>query len=478
MMCRVLKEFLVVALLAILAPHACFADQIYYVRTSGSDANSGVSTSKAFRTVQRALNGCANDGGGFTIVVGPGTYTEQLSISAGSGSFGSVPPVGNGTTSKPNIILGDTSGDETGDTPGRVIISGGSSRAYGVRLTSRSNWQFQNLTFRDQTLHAISVAGGSGFLVRSCTIKPPPGTGVGVYSTGTNIVLEANTFERTSLTGHCTYINPATSGSAVFRENRFSLLGAAYLSSPFRTGKGWNGVVFNINNLPTLASSMFPGFALGLVAFSVTPGVQLNAVFENNVGSDCLTGIGAYLLGNSTSRVRVSNNTITGCVHPIYVFSDAAAGGDIVNNIGTDSYGPIWAYMPAGRMEGVLQNNIASILSSTVSSLGATLVGDPRFANPAGGNFALLRGSPAIDAGVVPGAPFSDLNGKLRPFDGDRDGIAEIDLGALEFLGTGGLRIVSWNQRDQMTIPRLKLPPVKIPPVPKRKPQDDDDDDD
>jgi hypothetical protein len=58
---------------------------------------------------------------------------------------------------------------------------------------------------------------------------------------------------------------------------------------------------------------------------------------------------------------------------------------------------------------------------------------DPLFANSAAGDYHLLQGSPAIDAGTANQAPLTDFDGKARPVDGNGDGTAAFDIGAYEF---------------------------------------------
>jgi hypothetical protein len=60
-----------------------------------------------------------------------------------------------------------------------------------------------------------------------------------------------------------------------------------------------------------------------------------------------------------------------------------------------------------------------------------SVVADPRFADPAGGNLRLAADSPAIDRGVPVGYS-SDLDGRPVPADGDGDGTAVVDFGAFE----------------------------------------------
>ncbi|MDY6987365.1 MAG: right-handed parallel beta-helix repeat-containing protein [Thermodesulfobacteriota bacterium] len=66
---------------------------------------------------------------------------------------------------------------------------------------------------------------------------------------------------------------------------------------------------------------------------------------------------------------------------------------------------------------------------------------DPRFEDPENGFYYLLSDSPCIDAGnndAVPLGIDQDIEGDSRIVDGDRDGIATVDMGADEYADTDG----------------------------------------
>jgi hypothetical protein len=57
---------------------------------------------------------------------------------------------------------------------------------------------------------------------------------------------------------------------------------------------------------------------------------------------------------------------------------------------------------------------------------------DPGFVDPASGDYRLSAGSPSIDAGTNDDAPTTDIDGNVRPVDGNGDGTSVVDMGAFE----------------------------------------------
>ena len=109
-----------------------------YVRTSGSDANNGMTPATAWRTIDfAAMMVSFGDG----VYVGAGTYNEVVQSAA------------HGTASDPIWFIADTLGTQTGDA-GAVVIDGGGQPAFqvshdnirivGFRLTGRYGAEWLN----------------------------------------------------------------------------------------------------------------------------------------------------------------------------------------------------------------------------------------------------------------------------------------------------------------------------------------------
>lgn len=107
-------------LISNLARERLTANRTYYVRTDGSDSNTGLTDSAggAFLTIQKAVNVCLQNldfmGYNVTVQVGTGTFTGAVEVNGPHVSGGSTVA---GTTSGKLILKGDTT------TPSNVVIS-------------------------------------------------------------------------------------------------------------------------------------------------------------------------------------------------------------------------------------------------------------------------------------------------------------------------------------------------------------------
>jgi hypothetical protein len=179
-------------------------------------------------------------------------------------------------------------------------------------------------------------------------------------------------------------------------------------------------------------------------------------------------GGGAYCYGGGTVRHgMVFGNSATmgggvcsyagGLVQNCTVWSNRAdiwgggvycdGGGDIENCTIPDNSGGMagGAYLHGG---GSLRNciiwgNVLDVFGSgwsvdhccAPSNPGGTgnITSDPRFLDPANGNYRLSYGSPCIDRGAYLWAITNDLDGAFRPVDGNLNGEVSYDIGAYEY---------------------------------------------
>lgn len=187
--------------------------------------------------------------------------------------------------------------------------------------------------------------------------------------------------------------------------------------------------------------------------------VEASAVIDNTAGSDALIASGVDPDGNAIVGFRnstLSGNTSTdtfsrvlGSSHLMNcTVADNSAGffGFVLEGDGARAQHTIIAgnHSPACNEQEVVSrgHNLAdddscfaaenSVEDLVVSDAGLGPLDDH------GGptrTHELLPGSPAIDAGDNDGAPIPDQRGINRPVDGNGDGLAVIDIGALETSG-------------------------------------------
>lgn len=135
----------------------------YYVRTDGSDSNTGLvnSAGGAFLTIQKAYNVIAGtlDLGGNTVTIQivDGTYTAGLTISQPWTGGGSVVVLGN-TTTPANVLLSFTGSGITNSTslPGVLTVKGMKftlTSGTGIKNAGFGNITFQNIDFGSCTVH-------------------------------------------------------------------------------------------------------------------------------------------------------------------------------------------------------------------------------------------------------------------------------------------------------------------------------------
>jgi parallel beta-helix repeat protein len=162
----------VLLLLPLFAPLACGGGgggdeeaqpsrpDVWYVRASGSDGNSGDSPEAAWRSIQTAID-LVSDGD--TIIVGPGSYPGIVEINRKAG-----------LPDNQIFLVADPTGSFTGDAPRAVRIEVGQNDPAGFRLTQSTHIVIDGFTItgaRGQNAAAVLVRSSShNVTVRNCEI--------------------------------------------------------------------------------------------------------------------------------------------------------------------------------------------------------------------------------------------------------------------------------------------------------------------
>ena len=111
--------------------------QIYYVRTSGSDKNTGTSPENAWRTLSKAFDSAQP---GMTIMVGAGSYEARANLSVTASSLAQC------------VFVADTNGKFTGDPGAVTIVPPSNANDYSIALTKCASVVLSGFAFSENPL--------------------------------------------------------------------------------------------------------------------------------------------------------------------------------------------------------------------------------------------------------------------------------------------------------------------------------------
>jgi hypothetical protein len=227
------------------------------------------------------------------------------------------------------------------------------------------------------------------------------------------------------------------------------------------------------------------GFGAAIGGNSASPIIEQNLFRENSADEQHLSGVVCFVnssspriannvfVSNSTRAINLTlpqgnapvviNNTIVGNTVGIRVDGRVSTDRHVYRNnilannqVGLDL--PFAFEDPQMLWEHNLVFGGQTLYGGMEDPTGqqGNLSADPLFWNAPAGDFRLLPDSPAIDAGTPTGAPATDFLHRSRAIDGNLDGVAQVDMGALEFfpepplppsklLGASGEQQVSLN---------------------------------
>ncbi|MEO1774044.1 MAG: cadherin-like domain-containing protein [Pseudomonadota bacterium] len=420
---------------------------IYYVATNGSNANDG-SASAPFETIQHAVNSGLQPGD--EIVVRPGTYTEQIWITADGAEDAYI-------TIRSEV-------------PGAAEIRPPDGAYSTVNL--RSNYV---------VVEGFDIVGGGGHGIDAESVHHTKILNNVIHNSGGSGI-QYNYSDFIHIEGNVTHSNASTNG---FHTSGISLYQNRNISDDVEDGQFRNVVKDNIsyNNIegPTILTEHTDGNGIIIDDFrntQVAPGggdlrqgpafgeyvgetlVEGNLVYENGG-----KGIQVYLSDNITVRNNTAYNNNLDNVNPGTwrgELSNAQSSNNTwVNNIavtdpdvnvhnnaiadtshsGYVNENIVWENnltFSGTEGEPSINSNNGPILSSDGNLIGV----DPRFVDPENGDFRLQSDSPAIDAGTGAfGLSPTDLNGDDRT-------IGPVDLGVYEFEVSGTTPPTTVANRD------------------------------
>ncbi|MCA9245733.1 MAG: right-handed parallel beta-helix repeat-containing protein, partial [Planctomycetales bacterium] len=149
----------------------------YYVRTDGSDSNSGTgaSASEAWATMSHAAANASTPGD--VIYVRAGTYAE------------SVQPLVSGNSSNPTMFVADTSGAVFG-VAGDVIIQASSGND-ALNLSSRNHLHFSGFTFQgdNNSQDCVDIDSCDGIAFERCILFEAGDKGLEISGSSTSVTM-------------------------------------------------------------------------------------------------------------------------------------------------------------------------------------------------------------------------------------------------------------------------------------------------
>lgn len=404
----------IIFLSATLLSAAAVGAATYYVATNGSDSNPGT-LSQPFRTVRKGTSVLRS---GDILYIRAGTYNEII-------LGGDIP---SGSAGAHTVIAG-----YPGENP--TIRCSAPCGEYGISISIFN----QHITLRDFTIDNINGKENG-----KCLHLGSPGDQTAIGLTCLNgardgiAIRGSNTTVRNSTVRNCGRIQPQDSigidtkgiGIAVLSEEdngSQNILIEDTLVDGCRGGGISVAQHTALRNI-TLRNNILRNFGI------YSPWPPPPGHLQSGVGISIGHGSAYYIYNNVIYRIR-SHTSLqdAACIHSwaspnnIYIYSNTCYDSD-------DGL--------AGYIDNLTyRNNILSMVSKPVSLSGAGNTGSNNLINPdvaltfvnaANGNFSLLAGSPAVDAGANL-APLvtHDINSFARP-----QGCC-YDIGAYEFGSSG-----------------------------------------
>ena len=273
------------------------------------------------------------------------------------------------------------------------------------------------------------VVDDSSPTIRNCTITDNNAfySGGGIFVWGGSPVIESNTISGNTVDrwdggGIAVWGGTPTISENLIEGNTASSGGGLIVNGYSTATVDGNNIVSNMVTGPSA-----DGGGISIAGGSIV--TVTNNVIASNIGWN---GDG-IVVSQEDSDARIINNTIV---------SNSAEGiqanqGTVLarNNIIYGNDGGLHNYASGATISSdhnAFWENGWDYLNVTPGPGDISV--DPLFVDAAAGDYHLYPDSLCTDRGTNTGAPSTDFEGDLRPFDGDRDGIATVDMGADEYI--------------------------------------------
>jgi hypothetical protein len=378
-------------------------------------------------TIQAAID-AAEDG--FTVLVAPGTYAEAIDFRG-----------------KAITVVSQSGPDQT------IIDARGTASVVTFQSGETRDAVLSGFTIRGgfnrSTGGGVYIANASPTVRNNVITDNRSCTGAGVYSSFSSPLIQGNRIAKNATTG-CSgawgigvYVGGPSSAEVLDNEITGNTGAAATGGGVALFGAGNPVVRGNVISGNTTGGGAGCGSGGGLASANFSQA----AIVNNRItGNTACAGGGVYWLGSSGAS-RFVNNTIAdneAAASPGFYASGFDARNQLHNNIIASRSGPaLYCQNSAGVPAPTMASN--DIFSGQGPAYGGScadqtgvngnMSADPLFLNTAAGDYRVSMSSGVIDSGngAAPGLPATDITGERRIVDGDADGIAGVDIGALEY---------------------------------------------
>jgi len=418
---------------------------VYYVAPDGDDAHDGRSVASPWRTIQKAAETLV---AGDTVYVRAGTYRERVAPRESGAAGGLITYA----AYPGEVVTIDGSGVDVPEYCGLFDLSG---RDY-VRVSG--------LRVIDSAYYGIVADTSSYITIDHNYTYNTYSSGISSWSSD-HIIVDEN-----EVVGACTgpwqeHISISDTDTFEVRYNRVHDVmpgtdgkEGMSIKDASRHGKVYGNRVHGLNHVGIYVDAeaehlfdvavyqnlVYDSESMGFSLAAEVGGLLEDVRLYNNIAYDNLCGLWFSDLGHPTFKdVEIVNNTFVGNGRDgwgvgIGIETQQFTNVLIRNNICSGNTYSQMSAPPSTLPQLTVDHNLSDGAHDPdyeIHGVDDLLDVSPLFADPSLGDFHLLAGSPAIDAGSAVDAPANDFAGDVRPQDGDGDGVAACDIGAYEWGG-------------------------------------------